>query len=370
MAIVGVEPAAVLGHSVGEYAAACVAGAFTLEDGLKLIATRGRLMQALPSGGAMAAVFASEAKVAAVLKPLTHRVAIAAINGREETVISGDRGAIETLLQTFDSSGIKTQSLTVSHAFHSPLIEPMLDEFAEAAGHVRHAAPRLGLVSNLTGKLMTDADVNGGAYWRRHARAPVQFVAGLQTLYAQGVRLFLEVGPRPILSGIGQNTLTDAGAVWLPSLRRGTDDWRQMLQSLATLHLHDVRIDWAGFDRDYPRRKIALPTYPFERTRFWTPKPVASAMQLSVESSLHPLLHRRVSLPLREHVFETALSAASPEFLAGHRVKGNAVLPLRRISRWRWLLRPRRRVQVTTPLKQCVSTKPWCSRKPARRPCR
>ena len=201
----------------------------------------------------------------------------------------------------------------------------MLDDFRTSQPRC-YAAPRIGLVSNLTGRLFGAADEIGAAYWRRHARESVQFVAGIETLYAEGVRLFVEVGPRPTLAGIGKGVLPESAAVWLPSLRKGQDEWRQMFTSLAMLHLHGVRVDWAGFDREYPRRRVPLPTYPFQRTPFWTARSVAPAPRAQSKTFLHPLLHRRIPMPIRERVFEVAITPDSPSFLAGHRVQGAIVL--------------------------------------------
>jgi acyl transferase domain-containing protein len=181
----GVTPAIVMGHSVGEYVAACLAGVFSLEDGLKLIAERGRLMQALPAGGEMAAIFAGEAEVLAAITPYSDRVSIAAVNGPENVVISGAGAAIQTILESLAAQGIKARSLTVSHAFHSPLMEPMLADFARVAASVSYAAPQIGLVSNITGKL-AGQEIANSAYWQQHVRAPVQFASAIQTLHEQG----------------------------------------------------------------------------------------------------------------------------------------------------------------------------------------
>ncbi len=182
---------------MGEYVAACVAGVFSPEDALKLIAERGHLMQALPSDGAMAAVFANEARVAEAIAPFLDRVSIAGINGPENTVISGAQESVHTLLQSFASRGIHTQLLNVSHAFHSPLMEPILDAFEQVASQVRFKAPRIPLISNLTGRALEEGEIPGAHYWRRHIREAVQFAAGIHTLSAMGYELFLELGPTP-----------------------------------------------------------------------------------------------------------------------------------------------------------------------------
>ncbi|MBI1357393.1 MAG: SDR family NAD(P)-dependent oxidoreductase [Acidobacteria bacterium] len=326
----GVQPAAALGHSIGEYAAACAAGMLGLEDGLRLVAARGRLMQALPPDGAMAAVFVGEAQAMAAIRPYPAELSIAAVNGPAETVLSGSAERLEQVLAEFEASGVKAKRLSVSHAFHSPRIEPMLDEFQRLAAGVRYQEPRFPVLSNLTGAELRPAELEGGDYWRRHARGTVRFMAGVEALHAQGFGIFVEAGPRPSLAGLGRQVLPDAPALWLASLRKDQDDWKPLLASLSALHLHGVPVDWRGFDRGYPRRRLALPTYPFQRTRFWTERarPASAATGAAAETgALHPLVQRRVALPLREKVFESVLRADAPSYLAEHGVRGTAVLP-------------------------------------------
>ncbi|PPS43906.1 type I polyketide synthase [Chroococcidiopsis sp. TS-821] len=264
----GVKPDAVMGHSVGEYAAACAAGVFSLEDGLRLIAERARLMQALPENGAMVAVLTDEARVASAIQPY-ERVAIAAINGPQNIVISGDCQAVEAVINNLHADGIKTKKLQVSHAFHSPLMEPMLGEFEQVAQSISYSPPKIPLISNLTGQAIT-TDIATPEYWCHHVRQPVKFAASMQALGQQGYKLFVEIGPKPILVGMGRYCLTENEIAWLPSLRSGHEDWQQILDSLATLYVSGIPVDWQSFDRDYPRRRqVALPTYPFQRQRYW-----------------------------------------------------------------------------------------------------
>jgi acyl transferase domain-containing protein/SAM-dependent methyltransferase len=264
----GVRPAFVMGHSVGEYVAACIAGVFGLEDGLKLIAERGRLMQSLPAGGRMAAVFAGRERVESTIAS-SNAVSVAAINGPELVVVSGDGHQVELILQRLSKDGIKSKDLVVSHAFHSPLMNPILDEFEEVASNVGYSDPTVGFVSNVTGELADARLIGQPAYWRRHAREPVQFAAAVKTLEEQGVKIFLELGPAPVLLGLACRCLKDEKQSWLPSLRPGRGDWRQMLESLQALYVAGANVDWAEFDRDYPRSRVALPTYPFQRSRYW-----------------------------------------------------------------------------------------------------
>ncbi len=324
----GIEPDVVLGHSVGEYVAACVAGVFSPEDALKLIAERGHLMQALPSDGAMAAVFANEARVAEAIAPFLDRVSIAGINGPENTVISGARESVHTLLQSFASRGIHTQLLNVSHAFHSPLMEPILDAFEQVASQVRFKAPRIPLLSNLTGRALEEGEIPDAHYWRRHIREAVRFAAGIHTLSAMGYELFLELGPTPTLLSMGKACLPRGAGTWLPSLKKGRDDWQCLLDSLATLYTCGAEVNWAGFDRDYQRHRLPLPTSPFERKRYWLDLAGTGEHREHVHSpSLHPLLGQRLRSALSMVQFEATISTSALPYLADHRVHGSVVLP-------------------------------------------
>jgi malonyl CoA-acyl carrier protein transacylase len=264
----GIEPDVVMGHSVGEYVAACVAGVFSLEDGLKLIAARGKLMQALPSDGEMVALLTDEARATAAIEPYAQFVSIAAINGPESVVISGRREAINAVCATLEASGIKTKKLKVSHSFHSPLMEPMLGEFERVARLVNFSSPQIKLLSNVTGTLATD-EIATPEYWCRHITNPVRFAASMECLQQQGVEVFIEIGPKPILLGMARQCLPFHQGLWLPSLRPEQDNWQQILQSLAALYVRGVNIDWSGFERDYQRNRVVLPTYPFQRQRYW-----------------------------------------------------------------------------------------------------
>ena len=269
----GIEPDVVMGHSVGEYVAACVAGVMSLEDGLRLIAARGRLMGELPAGGAMSALFASEERVKTAVAPYEHELSIAAVNGPASVVISGTETAVSAVAAQLSDEGIEARPLTVSHAFHSPLMAPILEPFQKIAGEIAFQPPRIPLVSNLSGGLLQEAP--DAEYWVQHIRQPVRFSDGMQALSGSGAAVFLEIGPQPHLSGMGKRVLkaTDpqlaADSLWLPSLRRKKNERQIMLDSLGRLFVAGLDIDWAGFYRDSARQKIALPTYPFQRERYW-----------------------------------------------------------------------------------------------------
>ncbi|MBC6936368.1 MAG: acyltransferase domain-containing protein [Chloroflexi bacterium] len=265
----GVEPTMVAGHSVGEYAAACVAGVFSLEDGLKLVAARGRLMESLPETGQMVAVFADENTVAQAVAPYADRVSIAVINGPQNIVISGAAEAVEAVVEILKQEKIKSRRLAVAQASHSPLIDPMLDEFERVAQTVTYAEPNIALISCTTGQIVEPGEVTNAAYWRRHIRQPVRFATAMETLYGQGLRVFVEIGPNPTLLALGQRNLPENVGLWLPSLREGVSDWTQMLESAGQLYAAGARLDWEGFDRDYARRRLPLPTYPFQRASYW-----------------------------------------------------------------------------------------------------
>ena len=326
----GVAPSAVIGHSIGEYVAAHLAGVFTLEDAIRLVALRGRLMQSLPSGGAMAAVFAAEEQVREAVRPYAGDVGIAAINAPDNVVVSGRSEAIDALMASLTTAGVQCERLTVSHAFHSALMDPILEEFERAVRGVPAAPPRIALVSNLTGGTVRD-EVRNAAYWRQHLREPVQFARGVSALGRMGFGLFLELGPRPTLSSLAARSLPP-DAVLLPSLRKAGQDWSRILETLAALYVRGARIDWAGFDRSYVRRKLAMPTYPFERERHWLagldPSSVGRVSRgAAPDAAAHPLLGSRLSSPLTVIQFESEVSVDSPAFLNDHRKRGSAVFP-------------------------------------------
>ncbi|MDQ2100538.1 MAG: beta-ketoacyl synthase N-terminal-like domain-containing protein [Tychonema bourrellyi B0820] len=263
----GLEPTAVIGHSVGEYVAACIAGIFSLEDGLKMIAARGQLMQKLPSNGEMVSLLASVEQVAEAIKD-TNLVSIAAINGPESVVISGEGEAVRRVVQELEHKGIKTKRLKVSHAFHSALMKPMLAEFSQVVQEVTFHQPKVNFISNVTGNFepVLPADPE---YWVDHVVKPVRFADGVETLHREGVEIFVEMGPQPILLGMARHCLPSEYGTWLPTLQREQSDWQGVLQALGQLYVKSVAIDWEGFHRDYGYRQVGVPTYPWQRERYW-----------------------------------------------------------------------------------------------------
>ncbi|MBO0792020.1 MAG: acyltransferase domain-containing protein, partial [Ktedonobacteraceae bacterium] len=336
----GIEPDIVIGHSVGEYVAACVAGMFSLEDGLKLIAKRAQLMQDLPQKGSMVAVFAEPAQVAVALAPFAEKVAIAAINGPRNTVISGEREAVQAVQRQLEAGGVVTHPMAVSHAFHSPLMEPMLDMFEETVRESQFAPLRIPMISNLTGEMIKAGDILDARYWRRHTREAVQFAEGMHTLAQHGYEIFLELGPNSTLLSMGKQCLPgNANGAWLPSLQKDRDDWEVLLRAVSALYTKGIDLDWRGFDSSYARLALpALPMYPFERQRCWlevrehevVSSPKETVHRSPGDLSRHPLLdsHTELVFPTGIHVWETMLDRSCLSYLDGHRLQGVMAVPI------------------------------------------
>ncbi|WUC40210.1 SDR family NAD(P)-dependent oxidoreductase (plasmid) [Streptomyces sp. NBC_00557] len=264
----GVRPGYLAGHSIGEIAAAHVAGVFSLADAAALVAARGRLMQALPAGGAMIAVEASEEEV---LPLLTGEVGIAAVNGPASVVVSGTEEAALATAEQLRALGRRTKRLSVSHAFHSPLMEPMLAGFAEVARGLSYAPPTLAVVSNVTGELATAEQLCSPEYWVRHVREPVRFLDGVRWLESRGVTTFLELGPDAALSATGPECLRDGReGAFVPLLRRGRPEPQETVSALAAAHVRGIPVGWAAFFAG--ARRVELPTYAFQhRWYLWQP---------------------------------------------------------------------------------------------------
>jgi acyl transferase domain-containing protein/acyl carrier protein len=276
----GVRPSMVLGHSLGEYVAACLAGILTLEEALTLAAERGRLMGELPRSGSMLAVRAGEDAIMAAIGALPATVSIAAMNGPEATVLSGKTEDITKLNDLLTSKGIRSQPLTVSHAFHSPLMEPMLDEFEQQAARLTYRHPEIDFASNVTGRMLAPGEPIDAGYWRKHVRGTVKFAQGMKALLEQKPGVVIEIGPNPILLGMAKAAHPELTLPCVPTLRRGKDEWQCAFEALQQIYLAGVPIEWSGVYRDRLKQKLALPTYPFQRERYWaamTPKAARAA---------------------------------------------------------------------------------------------
>ncbi|WP_254407469.1 type I polyketide synthase [Streptomyces sp. GMY02] len=323
----GIAPDFVAGHSIGEIAAAHAAGVFPLADACRLVAARARLMDALPEGGAMIAVQAAEDEVSGLL--LSEDVAIAAVNGPRSVVLSGDEEQVGNIAGFLAADGRRTSRLTVSHAFHSPLMDPMLAEFREIAEGLGYEEPAIPVISNVSGALASADELCSPEYWVRHVRETVRFADGVRTLAERGVKVFLELGPDGVLSAMARESVPDS-AVVVPVLRKDRPEELTAVTALAQAHAHGAQADWSAVFAGTATRRVELPTYAFQRERYWPSLSAApgDASGLGLESARHPLLGAAMTVAGSDEVVLTGrLSARTHPWLTGRPVPGGAVLP-------------------------------------------
>ncbi|WP_443049727.1 SDR family NAD(P)-dependent oxidoreductase [Streptomyces sp. HD] len=327
----GVRPDHLLGHSIGSLAAVHAAGVLSLADACTLVAARGTLMDALPDGGAMVALQAAEEEVLPLLDGREHQVGVAAVNGPRSVVVSGEEAAVLEVAAHIESLGRRTKRLRVSHAFHSPLMEPMLDDFRGVCAALEYHEPRIPVVSDVTGRTATSDELASPDYWVRHVRRAVRFHDGVRTLDDLGVRRYLEIGPDGTLTALAadaQAAPADTAAIAL--LRPGQDETGSLLAGLARAHAHGVDVDWSAATGG-SREIVDLPTYAFQRQRYWPATGGRGAGDLAaagLAEAGHPLLGARVDLADGDgHVFTSRLSVADQPWLADHAVGGTTVLP-------------------------------------------
>ncbi|MEV4383680.1 type I polyketide synthase, partial [Streptosporangium sp. NPDC049644] len=322
----GVRPNVLAGHSIGEITAAHVAGVLSLQDACALVAARARLMQALPPGGAMVAVQAAEEQVAGLLAGREGEVSVAAVNGPASVVISGVEQVVLEVAAALAERGVKTRRLRVSHAFHSPLMEPMLADFRTLASRLSYNPPRIPVVSTLTGEEATAEQLCSPDYWVDQVRGAVRFADGVRALHAQGVRAYLELGPDGVLTAMAQETLADPDldVVLVPVLRRDRGDYETATEALARLHVHGVPVTW---ETVLPRgRRVELPTYAFQHERYW-PEPGATAKSAAgadpVDAEFWATIEREdlQSLAARLDVEQETLGAVLPALTSWRRAR-------------------------------------------------
>ncbi len=329
----GLRPDLLAGHSIGEIAAAHVAGVLDLADAAKLVAARGRLMSALPAGGAMAAIEATEAEVAESIEGKQQELSLAAINGPSSTVISGGEEAVEEIRTQWEERGRKTKRLAVSHAFHSPLIEPMLEQFAAVAETLTYSEPKIAIVSNVTGETLSAEQATDPAYWVAHVRQPVRFADAVKALKEQGAGTYLELGPDPVLCAMAREALGEEGdqAAFVPTLRESRPEADAISIAIAGAHVAGAKLDWAAFFAGTGTKRVPLPTYPFQRTRYWLDASVGSLSDPSAMGQTptgHPLLGAAIEDPEGDGLTLTGrFSLSTHPWLADHVVMGTPILP-------------------------------------------
>jgi acyl transferase domain-containing protein/NADPH:quinone reductase-like Zn-dependent oxidoreductase/NAD(P)-dependent dehydrogenase (short-subunit alcohol dehydrogenase family)/acyl carrier protein len=328
----GVKPDLLVGHSIGELTAMHVAGMLSLHDAAMLVAARGRLMAALPPGGAMLSVEASEMEIAPTIQEFADSVSIAAMNGLNATVVSGDEAAIGVLERAWRGRGRRVKRLRVSHAFHSPLIEPMLAEFASVARELEFAAPEIPIVSNVSGELGAE-ELCSPDYWVTHVRAPVRFAAGVAALQHAGATRFLELGPDASLCAMTSHCLTAdvrSHVLVAPVLRAHRSEPDSLIALLAAAHAHGVEVDWRALFAGRGSRSVELPTYAFQRRRYWLGDSggMGDPGSLGQEASEHPLLGAKVSLANDDSwLFTGRLSLHDQRWLNDHAVLETVLFP-------------------------------------------
>ncbi|MGQ5668551.1 type I polyketide synthase, partial [Streptomyces sp. ECR2.10] len=327
----GVRPDVLLGHSVGELAAAHVAGVWSLADACRLVAARGRLMQALPDGGVMVSLQASEEEVLPLLAGREAEAGIAALNGPLSLVVSGTEDAVEAIAAHFRAQDRKTTVLRVSHAFHSPLMEPVLADFRAVAETLTYAAPRIPLVSDVTGAPATTEELTSPEYWVRHVRDAVRFADGVSALAARHVTRCLELGPDATLTTLAASCPDLADALHVPALRADRPEPRALLEAASALFTHGADVDWTSVLPALARApRTALPTYAFQRRRYWLEVPAGTGdpTALGLDATGHPLLAAAVRAADSDAVVLTGrLSLRTHPWLADHRLGGHAVVP-------------------------------------------
>ncbi|MBL8006959.1 MAG: SDR family NAD(P)-dependent oxidoreductase, partial [Ignavibacteria bacterium] len=329
----GVRPSVMMGHSAGEYIAACLAGVFSLEDGLMLVTERGRLMETLTSNGEMYTIFTDEKKAREAIKDYADTVSVASINSPFKTVISGNKDSLAKILPGFDSAMIEYKKINVSIASHSPLMKTMIEEFRKVCNSVKYSAPAIPVVSNITGEIVTDR-ISGADYWCEHIMSGVRFSDSIKACVNYGCDTFIDLGPKPTSIGMGQESVMDPKITWLASFKKNFTAWETMLQGLGRLYVNGLNPDWNNFDKDFSHKLISLPSYPFQKQRYWIDESKGSRSKsfsplfASEAGSINSLTGSLINTASEnEFIFNSVISGDSPAFLNGHIVFGKTVFP-------------------------------------------
>jgi acyl transferase domain-containing protein/NADPH:quinone reductase-like Zn-dependent oxidoreductase/NAD(P)-dependent dehydrogenase (short-subunit alcohol dehydrogenase family)/acyl carrier protein len=328
----GVRPNALIGHSIGEVVAACVAGVFSLPDAVTLVATRGRLMQSITAPGGMVAVPAPAEDIAPLLEPYDD-VALAAMNSPKQCVVSGGTASLAAITATLAERGLSARALPVSHAFHSPLMAEVYEEFAQALAGITFREPRLTVISNVTGQVAKSAQLRDPDYWVRHIGAPVNFQAGMQAVEKRGRHLFIEIGPSGALTALAKQCVNTGDHRWLTSVHPKDAKGSTIRAAVAQLYTAGMPVSWADFHAGRQRSRVPLPTYAFDRKRYWLPLKRRHAVGGTATAAelTHPLLGAEVTTEeqraggVRE--FKARISADSPAYLADHVAMGKVLFP-------------------------------------------
>lgn len=330
----GVVPETVIGHSVGEFVAACVAGVFSLEDALMLISTRGRLMGELQEKGQMMAVFSHKEDVKEVLSQYADRVSVGAVNGPGQVVLSGGEVELDEISELLKAHKIETRKLQVSHGFHSPLMEPILTAFLDVANKVTYKKPTIDIISNVSGAIANDS-VSNADYWCQHIMAPVLFEEGVRTLSNQGINVFLEIGPQATLVGMGRRCLSGLQYHWICSSQKDGQEIRKLSKAIAEYFANGGDVDWREINKTSNDLTFKLPTYPFQNSRYWYKQRKecrSNAINISYADDnrqYHPLLGQRLNYPRLakgEMHFEAFMNLDTPQLVKAFFNEGVASL--------------------------------------------
>lgn len=333
----GINPDVMMGHSAGECVAACLAGVFSLEDGLKLVTERGRLMQTKTEEGEMYTIFEDEKVTGEFLIGYEDRVSIASINGPQKTVISGSKDSLDKIISRIESSGIEYKKINVSIASHSPLMHSMIDEFRKVCETIDYKEAEIPVVSNMTGEIVTDK-ISNAEYWCKQILSPVRFSESVKACVNNGVEIFVDLGPKPSSINMAQESVLDPKIKWLPSFKYNFTIWETMLSSLGSMYVSGIDPDWQEFTKDFSHAIVSLPNYPFQRERYWIGDGVGviegeTDLSVSVgaaESQSGDGSFAGVRLPSAsdtETIINLRISGNSPEYLKDHVVFGKIIFP-------------------------------------------